>query len=78
MNINLDQYKEAIMIMMRHGGSLDKIARDVGVTEDKLLSYLHDNGILDKLRNRSWTYTSKKKKRNIVKRKKSQHRWEVA
>ena len=73
-NINLAQYEEAILIMMRHGGALDKIAIAVGTSEDHLLSYLNDKGIIEKLKNRSWTYKSKGKKRNIVKRKKIQYK----
>ena len=65
----LEAYEEAIKIMMRHGGSLDDIAVKIGVPEDYLIGYLEEKGILEQLKNRSWSYKRKKYKRNIVKRK---------
>ena len=60
------QYHESILVMMRYGGAVDRIAKELGVRESKLVQYILDEGIDQKLSRRSWVWKEKRvKRRNI-------------
>jgi len=63
---NLESYREAITIMMRYGGSIETIAIKLDVPYNYLLGYLNKKGIITQLKNRSWTYKGKPKRKNRV------------
>lgn len=57
-------YKETIITMMRYGGSIDIIAKDLGMPEKKLVNYIKKTGLDKQLVRRSWTWkTAKPRKR---------------
>jgi len=53
---NLSMYRETIVVMMRYGGCVDKIARDLGMVEDDLVKYIRDEGLDVQLSRRSWRW----------------------
>jgi len=60
------QYRESILVMMRYGGAVDRIAKDLGLRESKLVKYIRDEGIDQLLARRSWVWKeSRVKRRNI-------------
>lgn len=61
--IPLEQYQESIMLMMRYGGSVDHMAKDLNVTESRLVDFIKKEGIDKKLVRRSWSWKSSKKNR---------------
>ena len=36
----VDSYKDFIIVVMRHGGSVDQIAKDLGYSEQELVEYI--------------------------------------
>ena len=61
--IPLEQYQESIMLMMRYGGSVDRMAKDLNVTESRLIAFIKKEGMDKKLGRRSWSWKSAKKNR---------------
>ena len=61
---NLDVYEDAIIIMMRYGGSIETIAVKLKVPYEYLLDFLNKKGIITQLKNRSWTYKGKPKRKS--------------
>ena len=61
--LNLDNYKDAIEIMMMQGTNIDQIAKLVGVTFNKLDKYLSQEGLYEKHRRRSWAMNTPKPRR---------------
>ena len=61
---NLESYEEAIIIMMRYGGSIETIAIKLKVPYSYLLGFLNKKGIITQLKNRSWTYKGKPKRKS--------------
>jgi hypothetical protein len=61
---NLESYEEAIIIMMRYGGSIENIAIKLKVPYEYLLGFLNNKGIITQLKNRSWTYKGKPKRKS--------------
>ena len=59
-------YHETIITMMRYGGSVDDIARDLGLTENSLVTYIKKEGIDKKLHRRSWKWKAQTRKRRMV------------
>ena len=60
------QYHETILVMTRHGGAVDRIAKDLDVPESVLVQYIRDEGIDQILSRRSWVWKEKRvKRRNI-------------
>ena len=57
----IDQYREAIIIMMRHGTSVDCIAKKLELPEKKLVTYIRKEGLDKQLARRSWTWKSNQK-----------------
>ena len=53
---NLSMYRETIVVMMRYGGCVDKIARDLGMEEDDLVRYIRDEGLDVRLSRRGWRW----------------------
>ena len=52
--------------MMRYGGAVDRIAKDLGLRESKLVEYILDEGIDQLLARRSWVWKeSRVKRRNV-------------
>ena len=49
-------HRETIIVMMRYGGSVDQIARDLGIYEKVLVKYIKDEELDKKLERRSWTW----------------------
>ena len=49
-------YRETIITMMRYGGSIDNIAKDLGMPEDFLVNYIKEEGIDKLMARRSWTW----------------------
>ena len=61
-----NRYHEAILTMMRYGGAVDRIAKELGIPESTLVQYILDEGIDQKLSRRSWVWKEKRvKRRNI-------------
>ena len=54
-------YRETIITMMRYGGSIDNIAKDLGMPEDFLVNYVKEEGLDKLLSRRSWTWKSNQK-----------------
>ena len=52
-------YRETIITMMRYGGSIDNIAKDLGMPEDFLVNYIKEEGLDKLLSRRSWTWKTK-------------------
>jgi len=57
------QYHETIIIMMRHGTSVDRIAKKLELPEKKLVTYIRKEGLDKQLARRSWTWKSNQKYR---------------
>ena len=70
--VQLNGYKEAIKIMMRHGTSVDSIAMRLGCKEQVLVDYIKSEGIDLQLRRRAWKW--KGNQGNPVKRKRKRDR----
>ena len=68
----LSGYKEAIEIMMRHGTSVDSIAKRLWCEEKILIDYIKSEGIDVQLRRRAWKW--KENQGNPVKRKRKRDR----
>jgi len=52
--------------MMRYGGSVDRIAKELGIPESTLVQYILDEGIDQILSRRSWVWKeSRRKRRNV-------------
>ena len=63
---NLSMYRETIVVMMRYGGCVDQIAKDLGMSEKRLVAYIRSEGLDVELGRRSWTWksgTGKKRRR---------------
>ena len=59
-------YRETIVVMMRYGGCVDQIAKDLGMSEKRLVAYIRSEGLDVELGRRSWTWksvTGKKRRR---------------
>ena len=72
--VRLDSNRETIVIMMRYGGAIDQIARELGYSEQELVEYIKSSGIDKQLSRRSWKWKAgEKRKRNAAtyKRKKN-------
>ena len=54
---------EIIIIMMRHGTSVDCIAKKLELPEKKLVTYIRKEGLDKQLARRSWTWKSNQKYR---------------
>ena len=63
---SLAGYKEIIIVMMRHGGAVDRIARDLGYPEKKVVDYIKAEGIDMLLNRRSWTWKETRKGRRRI------------
>ena len=59
-------YHETIITMMRYGGAVDQIARDLGLTENSLVTYIKKEEIDKKLHRRSWKWKAQTRKRRMV------------
>ena len=59
-------HRETIIVMMRYGGGVDDIARQLGLEEDDLIKYIKDEGLDIKLERRSWTWKAKQKSRRRI------------
>ena len=59
----IDQYREAIIIMMRHGTNVDHIAKKLQLSETKLAAYIKKENLDKQLARRSWTWNSNHKYR---------------
>ena len=70
--VQLNGYKEAIKIMMRHGGAVDNIAIQLGYPEEVLVNYIKTEGLDVQLKRRKWKW--KEKKGSPVKRKRRRER----
>ena len=65
--VRLDSNRETIVIMMRYGGAIDQIARELGYSEQELVEYIKSSGIDKQLSRRSWKWKAgEKRKRNAV------------
>ena len=62
----LSFYREAIIVMMRHGKAVDRIAQDLGYPERVVVNYIKDEGLDRKLYRRSWKWKSNTQRRRIV------------
>ncbi len=63
----VDSYKDFIIVVMRHGGSVDQIAKDLRYSEQELVEYIKSSGIDKQLSRRSWQWKAgKKRKRNVI------------
>ena len=60
------QYHETILVMMRHGGAVDRIAKDLDVPESALIKYIRDEGIDQLLSRRSWRWKEERVTRRSV------------
>ena len=60
------QYHESILVMMRYGGAVDRIAKELGLRESKLVKYIRDEGIDQILSRRSWVWKEERAKRRSV------------
>lgn len=59
-------YRETIVVMMRYGGCVDQIAKDLGMRESTLVDYIRLEGLDVELGRRSWRWksvTGKKRRR---------------
>jgi len=63
---NVSVYKESILTMMRYGGAVDQIAKDLGIPERFLVAYIKEEGIDKQLSRRSWKWKSGVTKRRFV------------
>jgi len=52
--------------MMRYGGAVDRIAKDLGLSESKLVQYILDEGIDQLLVRRSWVWKESRVKRRKI------------
>ena len=72
--VRLDSNRETNVIMMRYGGAIDQIARELGYSEQELVAYIKSSGLDKQLSRRSWKWKAgEKRKRNAgtYKRKKN-------
>ena len=60
------QYHETIIVMMRHGGAVDRMAKDLDIPESTLVQYIRDEGIDQILSRRYWVWKEKRVKRRTV------------
>lgn len=58
-----EPHRETIIVMMRYGGGVDNIARQLGLVESDLIKYIKDSGLDKQLERRSWTWKAKQKSR---------------
>ena len=56
-------HRETIIVMMRYGGGVDDIARQLGLVESDLIKYIKAEELDKKLERRSWTWKAKRKSR---------------
>ena len=66
--ISLDQYKDAIGIMMMHGTNIDIIANKLKVSFKRLDAYITKEGLYEKHKRRGWamkTTDPKRKHRGV-------------
>jgi hypothetical protein len=56
-------YRETIVVMMRYGGCVDQIAKDLGMSEGRLVDYIRLEGLDVELGRRSWRWKSKSGKK---------------
>ena len=63
---NVSAYKESILTMMRYGGAVDKIAKDLGFPEQVVVDYIKAEGIDKQLSRRSWKWKSGKIRRRTL------------
>jgi hypothetical protein len=63
---NVSVYKEGILTMMRYGGAVDSIAKDLGIPEKILVDYIKAEGIDKQLSRRSWKWKSGVTKRRTL------------
>ena len=62
----VDSYKDFIIVVMQHGGSVDQIAKDLGYSEQELVEYIKSSGLDKQLSRRSWKWKAgEKRKRNV-------------
>ena len=47
----VDSYKDFIIVVMRHGGSVDQIAKDLGYSEQELVEYTQSNQCFSQIAN---------------------------
>ena len=59
-------YKESIIMMMRYGKSVDRIASELKYPEQMVIDYIKSEGIDSQLGRRSWQWKSAKKKHRTV------------
>lgn len=52
----ISHYKETIKIMMRHGGVVSDMAKQLGHPEKALIDYIKSEGLDIELRRRSWKW----------------------
>ena len=67
-------YRETIVVMMRYGGCVDQIAKDLGMRESTLVDYIRLEGLDVELGRRSWRWksvTGKKRRRGQAMRDRS-------
>ncbi len=62
---SLAGYEEIIIVMMRHGNSVERIAKDLGYPEKRVVDYIKAEGIDILLSRRSWTWKENKGRRRI-------------
>ena len=63
---NVSAYKESILTMMRYGGAVDKIAKDLGFPEKSVVDYIRAEGIDIQLSRRSWVWKSSRVTRRRI------------
>ena len=74
----IDQYREAIIIMMRHGTNVDHIAKKLQLSEIKLAAYIKKESLDKQLARRSWTWNSNHKcQRKPSRKSRNQNKKEV-
>ena len=59
-------FRESIIMMMRYGKSVDRIASDLGYPEKWVVDYIKSEGLDQKLSRRSWKWIEDKTRRRIM------------
>lgn len=59
-------YRESIILMMRYGKAVDRIAAELKYPEQMIVDYIKSEGIDSQLNRRSWKWKSDKTKRRIM------------
>ena len=60
-------YHETIRTMMRYGGAVDQIAKDLNLTENSLVYYIKKEGIDKQLaRRKDWKWKEKSRERRTA------------